>query len=831
MPTLIIDNLPIEVPVGTKVIDAAEMLGIMIPRFCYHPALGSVGACRACAVMFLEGPGRGIQMSCMVEALDEMVVSTHHPDAVQFRQYVMEWLMLHHPHDCPVCDEGGHCLLQDMTVSGGHGIRRYRGKKRTHRDQHLGPLVQHEMNRCIQCYRCSRFYQEFAGYKDLGVMGSANRVYFGRSRSGTLESPFAGNLSDLCPTGVYTDKPSRYKGRRWDYERSPSVCTHCSLGCHLTVSARYREVVRQEARFSAIVNGHFICDRGRHGFYYTSAPERPRQAKVDHQLQPWEQAVKEGRKRLAQVADAHGKDAVACVGSCRNSLETVTLLDSICRHKGWQGPVFWEETQAAQTTRTVVKRLEPPLAVSMQEIEDADFILGIGADPLNESPMLALALRQAQRRGARVVMIDPRPLQLPFEFEQLYAHGHGLTALLAWILKASIPRQAAESIDPQACRFYDALPSEGIELPLPPETIQPVVSYIKKCQQLVLVCGTVICDQQLPALAADGALLLQAYQKQAGLFYTLGGGNAFGAAMLSRFPHALDDLLPDIENGRIKALVCVEADPFGQHPNGERIQKALAQLDLLISVDHVNTSTTHAADIFLPTTSLYENGGIFVNQEGRAQQALPAIQGDRPIAQVSRGNHPPREFGLDLTRDDVRPTSDLLGKLADDTAPSVMLQEAKEIYPLVGELLSSKTISPEGVRLLGTAAASRRFETPAEGYFQNGPQSSEELTLILADRTFGSEPLSSLSPALQQLDDGPCLQMHTRDAEDLRLAPGSFIVIEGKQGQIKVPLAVSDKMAAGVAVLYRHHTLKWQQFESSQMRLPKSCIHQAEKGV
>jgi NADH-quinone oxidoreductase subunit G len=250
MPHLIIDEQEIEVPKETKVIAAAERLGIMIPRFCYHEALGSVGACRLCAVKFIEGHRKGIDMSCMVEARDGMVVSTTHPEAVAFRRFIIECLMLNHPHDCPVCDEGGHCLLQDETVSGGHGRRRYLGKKRTYEDQDLGPFVQHEMNRCIHCFRCRRFYRDFAGYRDLGVMQIGNREYFGRFESGPLESPFSGNLIDVCPTGVYTDKPARFKGRRWNFERGPSLCLNCSLGCSTTASARYREMVRVEARYN-----------------------------------------------------------------------------------------------------------------------------------------------------------------------------------------------------------------------------------------------------------------------------------------------------------------------------------------------------------------------------------------------------------------------------------------------------------------------------------------------------------------------------------------------------------------------------------------------------
>ena len=258
MAKLTIDNREIEVAAGTKVIEAAERLGIMIPRFCYHPALGPVGACRVCAVSFTEGPIQGVQMSCMVNAQDGMVVSTTDHEAVDFRRQVIEWLMLNHPHDCPVCDEGGHCLLQDLTVSGGHGLRRFKGLKRTHVDQYLGPFVQHEMNRCIQCYRCARYYQAVAGAKDLGVMGIGSRVYFGRSQPGTLESPFAGNLIDICPTGVYTDKPSRYLGRRWDFQRASSICLHCGLGCNLLVSSRYRQVIRHEAAVNPNVIGQIL---------------------------------------------------------------------------------------------------------------------------------------------------------------------------------------------------------------------------------------------------------------------------------------------------------------------------------------------------------------------------------------------------------------------------------------------------------------------------------------------------------------------------------------------------------------------------------------------
>ncbi|HMK65678.1 MAG TPA: 2Fe-2S iron-sulfur cluster-binding protein, partial [Thermodesulfobacteriota bacterium] len=326
MPNLIIDNRPIEVPEGTRVIEAAARTGIVIPRFCFHPALGSLGACRLCAVKFLEGPVKGIKMSCMEEAREGMVVSTTDPEAVDFRRQVIEWLMINHPHDCPVCDAGGECLLQDMTVAGGHGIRRYSGKKRTYLDQDLGAFIQHEMNRCIHCFRCRRFYQDFAGYRDFGALQIASHMYFGRYRDGALENPFSGNIIDLCPTGVLTDKPSRYAGRRWDFERRPTLCLHCSLGCRVIANVRYREVARLEAAYRSDINGYFICDRGRYGFYYSGHPQRPRMAGVRGMEVSLEEALAQAAERLSQTVYQFGKESVGCQGSFRSALETQGML-------------------------------------------------------------------------------------------------------------------------------------------------------------------------------------------------------------------------------------------------------------------------------------------------------------------------------------------------------------------------------------------------------------------------------------------------------------------------------------------------------------------------
>ncbi|MBT0664686.1 molybdopterin-dependent oxidoreductase [Geobacter pelophilus] len=415
MAKLTIDHIPVTVTDGTSILEAAKSVGIWIPHFCYHPALGKAGACRVCAVKLLDGPVKGIQMSCMLPAADGMVVSTTDEEAVAMRRQVIEWLMINHPHDCPVCDEGGECLLQDYTIAGGHSIRRYTGSKRTHRNQELGPHIEHEMNRCIQCYRCARFYQEFAGGDDFGVMGSAARVYFGRFSDGPLASPFSGNLVDICPTGVFTDKTARFRARYWDYDMAPSICPHCSLGCNTMPVARYRELLKIVSRRNDQVNGWFICDRGRFGADGVNAPNRPRTPLVDGRQASWDEAIDDLLLRINEVQELHGPDSIALLGSPRMTLEGNLLLAqlasllgaTLCYHIG-----STEQTQAVAATQLV----SGERAASMNDVGQADCIVIAGCDLLDAGPMMALAVRQAWRRGAKVFLVNAPTSRLPFEY-------------------------------------------------------------------------------------------------------------------------------------------------------------------------------------------------------------------------------------------------------------------------------------------------------------------------------------------------------------------------------------------------------------------------------
>ena len=829
MPKLVIDNREIEVASGTKVIEAAEQLGIMIPRFCYHPALGSVGACRVCAVKFLEGPLKGVQMSCMIDAQDGMVVSTTDEDAVDFRKHVIEWLMLNHPHDCPVCDEGGHCLLQDMTIAGGHGLRRFEGNKRTYNDQYLGPLVQHEMNRCIHCYRCARYYQEYTGYLDLGVMRSANRTYFGRFKDGILRSPFTGNLSDLCPTGVYTDKPSRFFGRRWDYQRSPTLCINCSLGCHTVVSFRYREARRQEARYSQAVNGYFICDRGRYGHFYNGLETRPRLAFIRGREAAVEEALAETHKKLDQILQDTGPSAVAAVGSSRSSLETQSMLTHFCRVNKVGEPVFFMDQALAVKVKSAVTRLEPELAVSLQEVETADCIVVMGADPINEAPMLALALRQAQRNGATIVVLDPRPVSLPLDFTHLTVALNELGFYAGLLVKAAVDQTAAAALGERAAEFYGAAPGENLVDEPRREQISTVIKALRDSRQPVIVCGTEIVPPQVPGLAADLTLLLQASEKNAGLFYLLPGANAFGAGLASDPQRSFLQIVEGIENGEIKALILAESDPFSQFADRKRLNGAIDKLELLVVMDYLHSRAVDKAHMCLPTTTLYESGGLFINQEGRLQVSRQAYKGGLPIVESGGGSHPPRNYGAGLPGADIRPAWQLLADMADNnratTADRLWLAD---IIPEIADLPAWNDISDDGVRLQSAANADLRFKGQNPFVIDEKGAGGDNLELVLVDLTFGTEELSANSACLQELENEPCATLHAHDANALKLADGDRIAIEADNGKLELALRVVDNMAAGILLIPRLHRLNWQIIGPGKVMIAKEGIKKLE---
>ena len=304
--------------------------------------------------------------------------------------------MANHPHDCPVCDEGGECHLQDMTVMTGHWRRRYRFPKRTFRNQDLGPFVTHEMNRCIQCYRCVRFYADYAGGDDLVAMGIRNQVYFGRHKDGKLESEFSGNLVEVCPTGVFTDKTfQRHYTRKWDLQTAPSVCVHCGLGCNTIPGERYGVLRRVHSRYNGAVNGYFICDRGRFGYEFVNAESRLRSVKVNGRAATAEDAVLHVGDLIA--AARIGLRRVIGIGSPRASLEANWALRKLVGPDNFYLGMAGQERRLVDLARKIIHE-GPSRSCSTRDLEQADAMLVLGEDVTNTAPMLDYSLRQWIRR-------------------------------------------------------------------------------------------------------------------------------------------------------------------------------------------------------------------------------------------------------------------------------------------------------------------------------------------------------------------------------------------------------------------------------------------------
>jgi len=760
MINLTIDNQSVTVPEGSTVFDAAEQLGIVVPHFCYHHALGAVGACRMCAVAVVKGTLTGLKMSCMTAVEEGMVVETSSEQVSEFRKHVGEWLMTNHPHDCPVCDEGGECQLQEMTIASGHGTRNYRGNKRTYQNQDLGPFVAQEMNRCIQCYRCVRTYQAFCGGRDFGAMGSRQRVFFGRFKDGMLESDFSGNIVDVCPTGVLTDKTFRFKTRLWDLEQAPSICPHCSLGCATVPGGRYRELQRVVSGTNNQTNGHFICDRGRFGSSYVNHPARPRGARAEGSTVPVTEAVEGLRQRIGEIVQKHGSAAVALVGSGRASLESNLLLKQWSEELNCLPPVFELHPRRSRAIRQAVGALSPQLA-SLRQVRMSDLIVVFGADPLAEAPMLALALRQAVRDGGRVVVLDPRPVELPCDFEHhpltqeqilCLLAGHCDTGLFNDLLQDLIDAQR-----PVLVGGGDLLGGVGFQL---------LGQLTESCDNDERYC---LVHPVLPQVNSFGGGLLEASEQP--------------------------DLLERLESGRIKALVCLESDPCSEHPEAGRMQLAISRLDYLAVMDYLPTHATKRADLLLPTTTPVEGDGIFINNEGRMQAFGRVLQPGVSLAVTGEGNHPPREFFVETPGSHPRPAWQLLQQLLGDNRPLYDLRLAAEKNEPRLQGLSLLQPGDEG-RRVAPYEHQPVEESTVEIWSQDG-----DLRLLPVQSRYGSDLASSLSGKLSPRMTGPQLLIHPEEAEKRQLQEGDTVLLKTAQGSFRLPLVCSERMVKGRVIV------------------------------
>lgn len=625
MATIHVDGKALEVDGADNLLQACLSLGLDIPYFCWHPALGSVGACRQCAVKQYtdENDTRGrIVMSCMTPATDNTWISIDDEESKAFRASVVEWLMTNHPHDCPVCEEGGHCHLQDMTVMTGHNERRYRFTKRTHQNQDLGPFIAHEMNRCIACYRCVRFYKDYAGGTDLGVFGAHDNVYFGRVEDGTLESEFSGNLTEVCPTGVFTDKThSERYNRKWDMQFSPSICHGCSSGCNISPGERYGELRRIENRYNGSVNQYFLCDRGRFGYGYVNREDRPRQPLLnDGTKLSLDQA-------LDKAADLLRGRNIVGIGSPRASLESNYALRELVGAEHFYSGIEASELERIRLVLQVLK--DSPLPVpTMREIEDHDAVFVLGEDLTQTAARMALALRQSVK-GKAEDMAEAMRVQPWLDAAVKNIGQHALNPLFIASLAetklddvaeecvhaapddlARIGFAVAHALDASA-PAVEGLDAEALEL------AKRIADALLAAKRPLIIAGTSLGSKALIEAAANIAKALKLREKNGSISLIVPEANSLGLAMLGG--ESVDAALQAVIDGRTDAIVVLENDLYTR-TDAAKVDAALNAAKVLIVADHQKTTTSDRAHLVLPAASFAEGDGTLVSQEGRAQR-------------------------------------------------------------------------------------------------------------------------------------------------------------------------------------------------------------------
>lgn len=621
-----IDGKKAQVPDGSTVMDAAQQVGVYIPHFCYHKKLSIAANCRMCLVQVEKAPKP--LPACATPVTNGMKVFTHSDLAVKAQKGVMEFLLINHPLDCPICDQGGECQLQDMSVGYGPMKSRYTEEKHVVFHKNVGPLISmEEMSRCIHCTRCVRFGQEIGGIMELGManrnMHSEITTFLGR----TVDSELSGNMIDLCPVGALTSKPFRYTARSWELQRRKSVSPHDSVGANLVVQVKHNDVMRVLPRENEAVNECWISDKERFSYQALNSDERLTKPMVkqggEWREVDWNVALDYVAHGLKDIAREHGGNALAALASPSSTLEELHLLAKVMKRLG-SGNVDFRPRQ--NDFGTDFKRSGAPwLGMRLSEIKELDAALVVGSFLRKDHPLIAQRLRQAAKAYTKVSLLT---VTGDDQLLNLYASQVVSPAELASAL-AAIVKSAAEI--------------KGVGTPSGLESIATTDASKKIAQSLVdgekraIFLGNVAtqCSQaaQLHALALELGKLTNA---------TVGflgeGANTVGGHVAWALPSGAN-ARQMFEQSR-KAYVLMGLEPEFDCANPQLVVGALKQASLVVYMSAFkNVPALEYADVMLPVAPYTETSGTFINIEGRVQSfnGVVKARGDcRPAWKVLR---------------------------------------------------------------------------------------------------------------------------------------------------------------------------------------------------
>jgi NADH-quinone oxidoreductase subunit G len=616
-----IDGKPVQAERNTTVMDAAHKLGVYIPHFCYHKKLSIAANCRMCLVEIEKAPKP--MPACATPVAEGMKVRTHSEMAVKAQKGVMEFLLINHPLDCPICDQGGECQLQDLAVGYGGGASRYKEEKRVVMHKDIGALVStEEMSRCIQCTRCVRFGQEIAGMMELGMAFRGEHSEIMSFVNSTVDSELSGNMIDLCPVGALTSKPFRYTARSWELSRRKSVSPHDGLGANLALQVKDNKVLRVVPIENEAINECWISDKDRFSYEGLNAPERLTKPMLKQDGKwievEWQVALEYVANGLRQIVSGAGADQIAALATPHSTLEELYLLQKLMRGVG-SGNVDFRLRQS-DFSADGKQAGAPWLGMPVADICTRDRFLIVGSFLRKDHPLLAHRVRQAVKKGAQanIVHAADAELLMPVANQAIVAPSE-----IADVLAQIVKELAAEKSTALSAEMNIIV--EGAKVS---ESARAIAKSLAAGERAAVLLGNFA--QQHPQAVQIALLAEQIATLCAAKFGFLGeAANSVGGYLAGAVPFAGDAQGMSAEQmlaSPRKAYILLNTEPELDCANPQQAMAAMQAADMVVALSAYKHNATEYADVLLPIAPFTETSGTFVNTEGRVQSFKGAVK-------------------------------------------------------------------------------------------------------------------------------------------------------------------------------------------------------------
>ncbi|HMV11590.1 MAG TPA: NADH-quinone oxidoreductase subunit NuoG [Nitrosomonas sp.] len=620
-----INGKQLEVPKGSTVMDAAKQLGIYIPHFCYHKKLSIAANCRMCLVQIEKAPKP--LPACATPATEGMKIFTHSDQAVLAQKGVMEFLLINHPLDCPICDQGGECQLQDLAVGYGESASRYQEAKRVVTNKNLGPLISTDMTRCIHCTRCVRFGQEIAGIMELGMSGRGEHSEILSFVGKTVDSELSGNVIDLCPVGALVSKPFRYSARTWELSRRKSISPHCGLGSNLIVQVKQNRVMRILPRENEEINECWLSDKDRFSYEGLNSEDRLSKPMIKRNNQwitcDWQEALLFVVQNLKACVSQYGGRAIGALGSPHSTLEELYLLQKLVRGLGSNN--IDHRLRQSDFRADNYQQGIPWLGMPIAEVSNLKSILIIGSNLRKDHPLLALRVRQAVKSGAQLSIVNSTDDDLLTKVAQrAIVAPSELVRTLAQILKAIIEYRYVEIAD----KIKETLTKVNVT-----DVTKAIANNLVSNQSAGIFLGNL--SQHHPNYS-EIFLLAQEIAKVTSAKLGVFGeaANSVGAYVAGAIPNRkLGNLTTNGEEvglnaiqmlnaeavSACKAYILVNLEPEYDTYDPQSALERIKGAEFVVSLSSYKGNITDYADVILPIAPFTETSGTFINTEGRVQ--------------------------------------------------------------------------------------------------------------------------------------------------------------------------------------------------------------------